>query len=235
MLTRATRRAVRANGDDSGVTLIELLVGMTLMLIVGVMTTTFFVSTNDASTKTVDANIATSSARNVLESWTRLLNLADSPQTAGTGVGRFEKITPTSAVFYSNINNNRATASGLRTAPIKISLSLENGKLVERHYAPLSSVAPSSYPSSATETLYLATDVETSGWLFAPYRSGNPPTLTLPNYCVNDTTAGLCSDDAAGAAILPTIVRVDISFTVQTVSGVNRQYSSSAVITGGTT
>ena len=233
MLTRSRRPRLRV-GADSGVSLIELVVGMTLMIIVGALTTTFFISASNATTNTVDGNVATASARNVIEAWTRLLNLADSPQTAGAGTGRFEKITPTSAVFYSNINNNRATASGVRTAPTKISLSIENGQLIERHYAPLTTVAPSSYPSIATETLYLANDVVTSGWLFAPYR-GSPPTLIEPYNCAGDTAPGLCNDDTAGAAILPTIVRVDISFTVQTDGGVTQRYSSSAVITGGTT
>lgn len=235
MLTRPPCDRPRSTRGDSGISLIELLVAMTLMGIVGAMTTSFFITANGATTNTVDSNVATANARNVIEGWTRLLNLADSPSTAGTGTGRFEKITPTTAVFYSNINDNRATSSGLRTAPTKISLSLENGQLVERHYAPLSAVAPSNYPGVATQTIYLASDVQTTGWLFAPYRSGSPTTLVEPNNCANDTAAGLCSDDTAGAAILPTIVRVDISFTVQTDGGVTQRYNSSAVITGGTT
>jgi hypothetical protein len=207
---------------------------MGLMTVIGAMTLTFFVSLSGASTKTVKGNIGTSAARNVLEAWTRLLSLADSPSTAGSGSGRLVQVTPTTAVFYANVNNNRATTSAARTAPIKISLALENGRLVERDYAPLSATAPSTYPGLPTSTQYLARDVVISGWLFAPYMVGSPPTLIEPTYCAGNA-AGLCAGVTAADAILPTIVRVDITFTVQPKDGSAQTFSSSAVITGATT
>jgi Tfp pilus assembly protein PilV len=233
------RRRWQVAAPDAGVSLIELVVAMTLMTVVGTLTLTFFITMNSADRKTVDANIATASARNALESWTRLLSLADSKQGAGSGAGRFEQITPTGAVFYANVNN-RATATSARTAPTKIFLSLEAAanaadgqQLVERDYAPISSVAPSTYPVTPTHQRYLASNVVISGWLFTPYVLGSPPTISEPNDC--NGAGGLCAGDLGADAILPTIVRVDISFAVQPSPGVALSFSSSAVITGGTT
>jgi hypothetical protein len=221
---------------DEGVSLIELVMAMGLMTVMGAMTLTFFISLSSASTKTVNGNVGTSSARGVLEAWTRLLSLADSPSTAGGGTGRFVQLTPTSAIFYANVNNNRATNSGVRTAPTKISLALENGQLVERDYAPLSSTAPSAYPGLPTSTQYLARDVTTSGWLFTPYVLGTPPTVKEPNDC-SAGTAGLCAGVgiAEADAILPTVVRVDLSFTVQAKDGPAQTFAASAFISGGRT
>jgi hypothetical protein len=236
MLTALHRRHMRIRhhaGDDKGVSLIELVVSMVLMTVIGTMTLTFFVSMNSADTKTVDTNIGTGGARTVLEAWTRMLTLADSPTSAGISSGRFQQITPTTAIFYSNMNVNRATSTGVRTAPMKVFLSLENGQLVERDYAPLSSTAPSSYPGSPTRTRYLLNDVTTSGWLFAPYAVGTPPAISEPNDC-SAGAAGLCAGSADADAILPTIVRVDINFTVAPASGLSQSFSSSAVITGST-
>jgi hypothetical protein len=228
---------------DAGVTLIELVVGMTLTLIIGLMALAFFVSMDRASNDTIDSNVTTAGARNVIEAWTRLLSLADSPQTAGDSAGRFQQITPTSAVFYANMNNNRA-GTGARTAPTKVSLSVEggqvvngdlvDGQLVERDYAPLSPVAPSLYPNSPTRTLHYSGDIllKTGDWLFAPYRIGDPPQPAQFSFCSGDTAQGLCAGDTSADAILPTIVRVDVSFVVQTSDGHQQSYTSSAYITG---
>jgi hypothetical protein len=203
------------------------------MTIVATMTLTFFISMSTATTHTVDGNVSTASARLVLESWTRLLALADSSQgTAGAGSGRFQQITPTNATFYADLNN-RAASGAVRTAPTKISLSLEAGQLVERTYAPQSATAPSTYPASATSTRYLINNVVPTGWLFTPYAVGAPPTISEPNACSG--AAGMCAGDAAGDALLPTVVRVDIAFTVQSPSGPTQTFTSSAAITGGTT
>lgn len=234
MLTPALPRRRTHSRRDDGVSLIELVMAMSLMTVIGAMTLTFFISLSSASTKTVKGNIATSAARTVLEAWNRLLTLADSPSTAGAGSGRFVQLTPTSAIFYANVNHNRATTSGARTAPTKISLALESGQLVERDYAPLSPIAPSAYPGLPTSTQYLANDVVISGWLFTPYVLGTPPSIKEPNDC-SGGAAGLCAGIAEADALLPTVVRVDIAFTVQPQDGPAQGFSSSAFITGGRT
>jgi len=238
-IARRRRQMMRRDRADLGVSLIELVVAMGLMTVIGAMTLAFFISMNTADSRTVDANISTAGARNALESWTRVLTLADSSQTAGLGSGRFEQITPTTAIFFANMNSNRASTSAARTAPTKVFLSLEGGQLVERDYAPLSSIAPSTYPGypgSPTQTRYLASDVVISGWLFTPYVVGTPPSISEPNDCAAGAP-GLCAGVGVpeADAILPTIVRVDIAFTVAPGSGGSQSFSSSAAITGGTT
>lgn len=227
---RATRLRARA---DAGISLIELVVGMTLMTIIAAVTTVFFVKFQSASDRTTDLNVGSASARNALESWIRMLTLADTP-TASPGVasGRFQQITPTSIVFYANSNSNRATADGARTAPLKVALSLENRQLVQRVYAPDSPAAPSTYTGNARVT-YLAGNVTTSGWLFAPYVVATPPQLVEPNDCFG--AAGLCAGDPAADPLLPTVIRIDLSFTVAPGSGGAQSYSGTANITGGTT
>jgi hypothetical protein len=234
MLTEPTDESASPIRDEDGVSLIELVLAMGLMTVIGAMTLTFFISLSSASTKTVKGNFGTSAARNVLEAWTRLLSLADSPSTAGAGSGRIVQLTPTSAIFYANVNRNRATTSGARTAPTKISLALESGQLVERDYAPLSPTAPSAYPGLPTSTQYLARDVTISGWLFAPYVLATPPSIKEPNDC-SGGTAGLCAGIAEADALLPTVVRVDITFSVQSKDGPAQTFSSSAFINGGRT
>jgi hypothetical protein len=233
-IARRRRQMLRPDRRELGVSLIELVVAMGLMTVIGAMTLAFFISMNTADSRTVDANISTAGARNALETWTRLLTVADSSQTAGLGSGRFEQIKPTSAIFYANMNSNRASTSAARTAPTKVFLSLESRQLVERDYAPLSPLAPSAYPGSPTQTRYLASDVVITGWLFTPYIVGIPPTISEPNDCTAGT-GGLCAGIPEADAILPTIVRVDIAFTVQPASGGSQSFSSSAAITGGTT
>lgn len=227
-------RTTLGHDPDAGVTLIELVVAMSLMTIVSAMALTFFVGVNSANSTAVDANVGTASARNVLQQWTQLLELADSPDAAGSGSGRFVEITPTSAVFYTNSDRNRATDTTARTAPVKVSLALVGGQLVESDYQPDTSTTPSTYPDSPTSTRVLASDVTTTGWLFAPYTTGNPPTLVEPNDCA-DGAPGLCSEDSADAAmLLATIVRVDLSFTLTSSSGQTQSFTSSAAITGST-
>jgi hypothetical protein len=233
-IARRRRQMMRRDRADLGVSLIELVVAMGLMTVIGAMTLAFFISMNTADSRTVDANISTAGARNALETWTRLLTVADSSQTAALGTGRFQQITPTTAIFYANMNSNRASTSAARTAPTKVFLSLEGGQLVERDYAPLSSIAPSTYPGSPTQTRYLASDVVISGWLFTPYVVGSAPSISEPNDCTAGA-AGLCAGVPEADAILPTIVRVDIAFTVAPASGGSQSFSSSAAITGGTT
>jgi hypothetical protein len=210
-----------ATGDE-GISLTELIVSMGLMTLIGALATLFFVGMDTANSKTVNSVNASSSARNALQQWTDLLRLADSSTTtAGSGNSRFVEIKPSTMTFYANLNNRAADGSA-RTAPTKISLSLESGQLVQRVFG-----------TSSTRTLYFGTAVSTTGWLFQPYVSGSPPLLSEPNDC-SGGTAGLCSTVSAGDAILRTVVRVDIAFTVTPTTGPVQTYTSSASITGAT-
>ena len=218
MLTRL--RAIRQ--DDAGVSLTELIVAMVLMTICGTMTLLFFVNMNSASNTTVASNLASAQARTALQSWTTLLNLADSPDSAGSPTDRFIEITPTSATFYTNVDDNRANNGSARTAPQKVELSLEGGQLVERDY--------NASTGALSRTHYLADDVTRDGtaWLFTPYCA-----VTAAG-SGTQTGVGTCGSTASGASALATVVRVDVAFSLA-VSGHSAQtFTSSASISGST-
>ena len=228
MLTALAPRLHRVRqGDDAGTTLMELVVSMTLMTIIGSMAMIFFVSMNTATGKTSGVNQSTAGARTVLDSWTSLLRVADSTIAPGSAAGRILLLTPTEITFYADVNNRTCSSTCSAEAnPTKIDLSLAGGQLVEKRYV----YSGGAYPSTPTTTDVLASGASASGWLFTPYVNGNPPTATTPNLCPAGT-AGLCTGTAGADAVLGTVVRVDIAFTIQSSSGDAPQtYAASAAL-----
>jgi type II secretory pathway pseudopilin PulG len=232
MLTSLTGRLRRTRErSDAGITLVEMVVSMSLMTIIGSMAVTFFVGMNRASTATTDANLSTAGARTVLDSWTSLLRVADSPTKPGDAGGRIVTITPTEIQFYADVNNRACSSTcGAATHPTKVDLSLTSGSLVEKRFV----YANGAYPSTPTSTDTLASGASTSGWLFTPYVNGNPPTPTLPALCPGGT-AGICTGTTGASAVLDTIVRIDISFAIQTDGGNTAQrFTASSALPGAT-
>lgn len=227
-IVRRARRATRGERSDAGITLMELVVSMGLMTLLSSMAVVFFVTMNTASTRTIDSNVSTSSARNTLESWVAELRLADSHVTAGSSAGRFDIVKPTEVLFYANINNRSCTTCA---APLtRIDLSIQGSTLVEKDYV----YDGSGYPASPTNTRHLAIDVSTNGTLFTPYVVGNPPTAVRLNLCPNGA-AGICTGTTGADSVLDTIVRIDIRFSVKPSDRDPAQtFSSSASITGST-
>ena len=228
MLTACVRRLRRTRaGGDAGVTLMELVVSMTLMTIIGSMAMTFFVGMNTATSKTTSVNQSTAGARTVLDSWTALLRVADSTVAPGSAAGRVLMVTPTEITFYADVNNR--TCSSTCTAvsnPTKVDLSLAGGQLVEKRYT----YSGGAYPSTPTTTDVLASGASASGWLFTPYVNGNPPTFTAQNLCPGGSL-GLCTGTTGADAVLDTIVRVDIAFSIQpTSSDAPQSFAASAAL-----
>ena len=191
MLSRL-RRLLRA---DDGVTLMELLVAMGITTILGAVTLTFFVTTQNSGYKSMVTNQSTAEARIALDSWTSLLRVAGwLDPTAKTD--RFEEITPTKVVFYANLDN-RTTADQTVGAPTKVALMLRTtnaatgeGQLVEVIFG-----ADNTTPTSVRQ---LAFDVLPTGGpghaVFQPYtETGGPIDVTTPG-CLSGGTpqAGLC-------------------------------------------
>ncbi len=246
---------------DDGVTLVELVVGMVLMTIVGAAALTFFVGTTHADSATADRTVSTSQARDALSTITQLLRVADSSTNPGTNQDRFERISPTDAIFYANLatRNGAANPSVDNTgAPVKIWLSLTGGKLIEKRFNPTNATTLSwpSYPSTPYLTRILATGVSAppsdpvnnpNGWVFVPGSAADAPTVTEPSLCglAAARTPGLCSIsltggiDGTGAvgadAILQTIAEVDVNFTLTKSNGSTESYFSSVAISGQTT
>jgi prepilin-type N-terminal cleavage/methylation domain-containing protein len=146
MLT-ARWQAARREPGDAGMTLMELVVGMTLLVIVSAVALNFFVGTTAQANRVTAQNVNVANARSAMNQVVSLLRLADTPtSTPGYPAARFS--TPFSATdftFYSNVNTDRSSAAAVRTPPAKIELTLSGGTLTEFLTRPTN--AYTSYPA----------------------------------------------------------------------------------------
>lgn len=150
-----------AIGDkDAGVTLVEMLVGMGLMLIVATLATNFLISSTAQTTRVTDQGLLGSSVRSAMNQIVATLRVADSPTAAaGATTNRFITITSTELTFYSNISPTDRSGTATRTAPSEVDYTLAGGKLTESVYAPSNSAAPATYPTTPTSKSVLLTGV----------------------------------------------------------------------------
>jgi prepilin-type N-terminal cleavage/methylation domain-containing protein len=162
MLTRW--RAAAA--DDRGMTLIELVVGMTLATILGAATLLFFVQANDTTSSTVERDISTAQARSLLQSWSTYFHVADDPTASGLAINRFEWFTATSVAFHSDILN-RDAGTGTTGVPWLVWLRLDgNAQLVEETFTS----TPTHYPAAPSRCRILTGPI-TAPSLFTAYNS----------------------------------------------------------------
>lgn len=195
----------RAGGRDAGVTLVELLVTMLIGTIIGAFTLTWFVGANKTAHATLDKDIRTTGARNALQGWASLLEVAGSPTVPGTGSGRISAISPTSITFYAQLNGTscstdaKCAAFGLK----QVGLRLQNGSLQQ-------SMAGAGY------NVVAPSPITASGCLFTLW--------------AGQTNLG-CDGTALTAADLATVTRVDIAFVSTDTTGRARSYSTSASFT----
>ena len=201
-MLRAVRARLRRMRSERGVTLAELVVTMGLTTILGVMTVSFFVVASRIGNRTVLTNQNTGDARVSLDEWTNMLRVAGwlDPNTK---IDRFEEITSTKIVFYSNLQNRSTITYGAPTATTKIALILRvsnsstgQGQLVEVRFNPDNTTVASSRQLAA-----LAGPTGTIP-IFQPYsRSGGTLDLTQLG-CMSGNTAkpGLCLQSAQPGA-----------------------------------
>jgi type II secretory pathway component PulJ len=210
MLTRLRE----ARTGDTGITLVEVVVAMVLMTIVGAMSVQFFVTMFGYSGRSTDQNLSSAMARNVLDEWTALLRVADSPSQPGTTTGRIAMITATELQFYANVGNrNCAGTCTAASMPTLIDLSLSGSELYEKRYV----YANGAYPSTPTVTDVLASGVSAPvvGQLFTPYvMVGGTQIAQLPNDCPGGAL-GACTGTTGADAFLSTVVRIDITFQIR--------------------
>ncbi len=112
VLTSCHRRGreLRAR-PDAGITLTELLVTMGLSTIIGALTLMLFVHVDDSTSATTDRTIGAAQARIVMQAWSAYLGVADGPSAPGSTSHRFEWVTPSSTVFYANLENRPGTSA----------------------------------------------------------------------------------------------------------------------------
>jgi prepilin-type N-terminal cleavage/methylation domain-containing protein len=226
MLTRL--RSVRSS--DRGMTLAELLVGMSLLLTVATLTTMYFVSQNTQANRTLNGSFATSTGRAALTTVATDLRLADTPTAEpGYATGRFVTATATQVVFYSNISANRSGSLD-RSPPTKIDIHVSGTKLVEQDYRPINNYTtyPQNYDSSYSSN-YPSTPNTTT--VLIPSLSN---TSSVFSYCAQATSTTSCP--AITATDLGTIASVGVQLTVFDQTGTYTQtFQTSITITGATT
>jgi type II secretory pathway pseudopilin PulG len=201
--------------------LTELLVSMTLMIIVGTIAVSFFVSSSKSASRASDASLATAQARTAMGAVTTLIRLADTPTAqAGFSTNRFENgFTAAQVTFYSNANNNRP-GSGSRGAPDKVVLTATSTQLIEKLYPPKSATVPADYTQNYNSTP-ATTRVLVDGL-------GSTSVFT---YCaVYDPVTTACATPATTGA---TVAGVTVTLTVTGLRGDTTQTLTSTVgVTG---
>jgi type II secretory pathway pseudopilin PulG len=167
---RRRAQAARASGD-TGVTLIELIVSMTLTVVLGAMTLTLFLQISDAASGTTDRTINASSARNAIQSWTSYLRVADGPMP-GSSLNRLEWITSGDLMFHANLYNRPTSVGGIAStgATTMVWLRIDTkGALVEEQFL---GAAPAGSDPTVCRVLVAKA---TAPGLFTPYDRASPP------------------------------------------------------------
>ncbi|WP_375488674.1 type II secretion system protein J [uncultured Jatrophihabitans sp.] len=210
MLKRARRR------DDAGMTLVEVIVGMTLLSVVGAVAVSFFIGTEAQANRVTEQSLVGATARTAVAQVTKLLQVADTPTASpGDATNRFVNMTATDVTFYANIAATNRSGTALRGAPTKVDIQLTNGTLFQYLYAPQGSIAPATYPTTATSKTALVSGVTNS---------------TVFTYCSDATDPSSSCTVTTNAA---SVSLVQITLTVQGARGTNAQVVQSGVaITG---
>lgn len=234
------RRALRPS-DDAGITLIEMVVAMTISVIVGAMAVAFFVSTWGNAHNATDRSVQASQARMVLQDWSQLIRLADSPVQAGTSNQRFVQVGPNSMTFYANISNRVGTNT--ITAPEKVVLSASGNELTEQFFDPINPSATdpaNNYANTATSSRLLlgcpnavnTSACVTRGTLSNVQFTAYYPATGCPAGSVSP--AGLCFVDTNPNPSFADAIAVGFSFTITGVGSntSSQSFNTLASITG---
>lgn len=107
--------------DDRGISLVEVMVAMGLTAILGAMTLLVFLGLNNAARPASEQSFSASEARVVLDSWNRLVQLAESPERSPESYPAFESITSHDIIFYASLDNRSGT--NLFTLPTRVRIA----------------------------------------------------------------------------------------------------------------
>jgi Tfp pilus assembly protein PilW len=200
----------RRLASESGFTLVELLVSMSLGMIVLFAVLNLLDASGHAGARVTDKSETVQRTRIALDRVTRVLRTqacGDSstpPIISGSG---------SSVTFYSDTN------SSTTFAPRKITLSYANGSLTQQTWVPTSTSSPWTYNTNPTTTRVLIDNI-------APITTPTTPIfayyswtdLNNPVNAVPSLSSDLSSTTLADNSIAK-IVKIDVAFTATAQSG----------------
>jgi prepilin-type N-terminal cleavage/methylation domain-containing protein len=207
-------RSRLAADREAGFTLMEMVVAMVIATILGAAATTWFIGVSDASTHTVDSDLGTASARNVLQVWAALLRVAGSPTDPGTGTGRITNLSATSITFHAYQASGSCTGacSDFATETVTFAMSGSTCGTSSPSNCTLTDTVATS--STSTTSIDVTGGVSAGSCLFTAY---------------DDTGANLgCT--GLSSTQLADVTRIGLAFAITT-DGHTRNFQTSATFT----
>jgi prepilin-type N-terminal cleavage/methylation domain-containing protein len=216
-----TRSRAREVLDDSGFTLTELLVAMTVATVLGAMVCTFFLQATSASRKADGRTEVAAQGRSAMDSWSTLMRTAEDPDAKGS-LQRIESLLPEEITFYAGLDN-RATEPGADgildpsddRPPLKVRLRYDpmSRRLLEYRSTPETDDAGNVTWPQLTVVRVLAENVATvpGRRVFTGF-AATDGTQTPQGFSISTVPV-----DAAGAVTapgLPGVVGVEIAFQI---------------------
>lgn len=214
MLTGLRSRTAAAV-HDAGTTLIELMVAMSLATVFGAFAMTWFLGASDAGTATTNADLGTASARNALQTWAALLQVAGSPSDPGSGTDRITGLSAASITFNAYAAGSgscTATCAEFATTTVTLAMSGSDCGLTVPANCQLVETGTGSDPSASD--VIVPGGVSAGDCLFTAYDSAGTDLG-----CTALTTDGLAS-----------VTRIELAFAVTT-DGRTHSFQTSAALT----
>jgi Tfp pilus assembly protein PilW len=202
LIARAIRRRL---ASESGFTLVELLVSMSLGMIVLFAVLNLLDASGHAGARVTDKSETVQRTRIGLDRATRVLRTqacGDSstpPIISGSG---------TAVTFYSDTN------SSTTFAPRKITLSYANGSLTQQTWIPTNTASPWTYNTSPTTTRVLIDSITPIAGTVFTYYSWTDLTTPVSSPLSTDLSGTTLPDNS-----IAKIVKVDVGFQANAQSG----------------
>lgn len=194
--------------EDSGITLVELTVSMTIMMIASTALLYAFVQGMNASMVSQSRTADALTAKTATENATKALRTAVDPDGAGVGMKAFESAGPEDVTFYAALGN-RTGLPAADTKPVKVRIWRDGAQLKITTIQSSVNGSGTVVWTGTGSTRIVASDlVSTGNPIFTYLASGDltastttTPTTSLPLSGSNIAAAALNNIDAVEARV----------------------------------